>query len=250
MATSSNASRAAAMLLLLGRAGVEGAALKDLAEELDDAKPPVLRCLQSLIEFGFAEQVARGRYRLGPSIFSLARSEGAVQVEIARWRSVLDELAEGLGQTVYLVRRAGFDITVVDKQVGTSPVQALVSAIGGRLPMGVGAGSIAILSTFDRPKWMEIVKRNAAKYSKWNLDADIVSKHVDQATIRGYAYDSGLLIPELAGLSVPIRERGQYESDLSLTMSVPIRFFEINQPSEIAAKVRHIIERTQGRAGK
>lgn len=236
------------MLLLLGKAGAAGAALKDLAEELQDAKPAVLRCLNALIEFGFAEQVARGRYRLGPSIFSLARSDGAVQVEVARWRSVLEEIADTLGQTIYLVRRAGLDVVIVDMQVGTSPVQALISGIGGRLPMGIGAGSVSILATLDRADWADIVRRNAKKYPNWKLDTEIVSKQVEQATVRGHAYDSGLLIPECAGLAVPIRERGQYESDLSLTLSVPKSFFDIHQPADVAGRIRNIIEKTQGRS--
>jgi DNA-binding IclR family transcriptional regulator len=250
MAASTNAARAAAMLLILGKSGVSGVALKDLAEELEDAKPAVLRCLNSLIEYGFAEQVARGRYRLGPSIFSLARTEGAVQVEVARWRSLLEEVVQAFGQSAVLVRRAGLEVVVVDKLVGTSPVQALVVSIGGRLPMGIGAGSVAILSSLDREDWEQIVKRNAARYPKWNFDSDLVVKHIEQAVVRGFSFDSGLLIPECAGLAVPIRERGRYSSDLSVTMSVPKSFFEANQPAEVAGRIRSIIERNQGSGSK
>ncbi|WP_374618759.1 IclR family transcriptional regulator [Devosia sp.] len=248
MASSSNASRAAAMLLLLGKSGAAGAPLKELAEELEDAKPAVLRCLNSLIEFGFAEQVSRGRYRLGPTIFSLARSESAVQVEVARWHSVLDEVVETFGQSVALVRRAGMEVVIVDKLVGTSPVQALVTQIGGRLPMGIGAGSVAILSSLDHPDWAEIVQRNSEKYPKWNFDAEMVAKHVEQAVVRGFSFDSGLLIPECAGLAVPIRERGQYESDLALTLSVPRAFFEANQPTQVASRLKSIIDARQSGA--
>lgn len=236
------------MLLLLGKSGATGAPLKDLAEELNDAKPAVLRCLNSLIEFGFAEQVARGRYRLGPTIFSLARSESAVQVEVTRWHSVLEEVVETFGQSVALVRRAGMEVVIVDKLVGTSPVQALVAQIGGRLPMGIGAGSVAILSSLDRSDWTEIVKRNAAKYAKWKFDAEMVAKHVEQAVVRGFSFDSGLLIAECAGLAVPIRERGQYRSDLALTLSVPRAFFEVNQPAQVASAISNIIEARQGGA--
>ncbi len=242
VSTSSNASRAAAMLLMLGRAGVSGAALKDLAAELGEAKPPVLRCLNSLIEYGFAEQVARGRYRLGPSIFSLARTKSAVEIEVARWRSVLEEVVEHLGQTVSLVRRAGLNVVVVDKQVGTSPIQALVDDIGGRLPMGIGSGSVSILATMDQSDWTEIVRRNSDKYPNWNLDADVVAKHVKKASVQGFSHDVGLLIPECAGLAVPIRERGRYESSLSLVLSVPRSFFDLHEASDVAHQMKSIIE--------
>jgi len=245
MQSSSNAARAAATLLLLGRSGVNGLSLKELSEEIGDAKPAMLRCLSALIEYGFAEQVSRGRYRLGPSIYSLARSESAVNVEVATWRSSLVEIAESFGQTVYLVRRAGLDVVVVDMQVGTSPVQALTSGIGGRLPMGIGAGSVAILGTLDPANRTDIILRNAPKYARWKLGAERITSHVEQAAARGYASDIGLFIPECGGLAVPIRERGHYEAGMSLTLSAPNSFFEMHQPSVVAAKIKQIIQHVQ-----
>ena len=242
MATSLNAARAADTLILLGKAGVEGKALKEISSELDAAKPSVLRCLNALIESGFAEQIARGRYRLGPAIFSLARSESAVEIEVDHWRPVLEEVVEAYGQTVYLVRRAGRNVLVADKLVGTAPIQALVSDIGGRLPMGLGTGSVAILASLDQADWRKIVEQNAKKYADWGIEVNEVAELVQRASIQGFVYDMEVFIPECAGIAVPIRDPGRYEANLALTLSSPASFLMKNKPAEVAGRIKSIIE--------
>lgn len=245
MSFSTNAARAAATLLELGRAGAEGTTLKNLATAVGDPKPAMLRCLSALLEYGFAEQVARGRYRLGPSIYSLAKAESAVHVEVAKWRPALVLLAEKLGQTMYLVRRAGMDVVVIDMQIGTSPVQALTNGIGGRLPMGIGSGSLAIVSTLDPQARSEIIATNAHRYSQWTLDAAIVARYVEEAVPRDYSCDVGLIIRDWGGLAVPIRERGEYAAAMSLTMTAPKSFFDTHHHGVVAAEIKKVISRVQ-----
>jgi len=242
MSSSLNASRAADTLILLGKAGVNGMLLKDISSQLGVAKPSVLRCLNALTESGFAEQIARGRYRLGPAIFSLARSESAVEIEVDHWRPVLEEVTEEFGQTVYLVRRAGRNVVVADKEVGTAPIQALVSDIGGRLPLGIGSGSVAILSTLDRPDWEEVASFNSQKYTRFGVEMDAVSELVHKASIQGFVCDSGVFIPDCGGIAVPIRDPGRYEANLALSLSFPASFLKRNKPSEVAGKMKDIIE--------
>jgi DNA-binding IclR family transcriptional regulator len=245
MSASTNASRALVTLLELGRAGVAGITLKDLAAAVGDPKPAMLRCLQALLEYGFAEQVARGRYRLGPSIYSLAKAENAVHVEVAKWRSALALLAEKLGQTMYLARRAGLDVVVIDMEIGSSPVQALSSGIGGRLPMGIGSGSLAIVSTLDPQVRSQIIATNADRYSQWKLDVATVTRYVDQAAPRDYSCDVGLIIPDVGGLAVPIRERGQYSAVMALGMTAPKSFFDTHNHGAIADEIKKVISRVQ-----
>ena len=245
MSVSTNAARAAAMLLELGRAGVPGTTLKDLAAAVGDPKPAMLRCLAALMEYGFAEQVARGKYRLGPSIYSLAKAESVVHVEVAKWRPALELLAAKLGQTMHLVRRAGMDVVVINMQIGTSPVQALTTGIGGRLPMGIGSGSLAILATLDPEDRSEIIATNAHRYPQWTLDVATVTRYVEQAVLRGYSCDVSLIISDWGGLAVPIRERGEYAAAMSLTMTAPKSFFDTHDHDAVADEIKKVISHVQ-----
>lgn len=241
MVNSEGAARAALLLLELGKAGSAGASLLEIAEALGQTKPTLLRSINSLIDYGFIEQVARGRYRLGPSIYSLARVESAVILDVASWRPVLERLASTFGQTIYLVRRAGLDVVVIDMQVGSAPVQALTSGIGGRLPMGIGSGSLAIMATLDPDDQDAMISANAPRYAHWNLTAPVVTEIVKKATVNGHASDVGLIIPECGGIGVPIREQGRYIATMSIVLSAPLLFFSQNSIADVAKEIKKAI---------
>jgi DNA-binding IclR family transcriptional regulator len=241
MVSSEGGARAALLLLELGKAGSAGAPLLEIADALGQTKPTLLRSIKSLIDYGFVEQVARGRYRLGPSIFSLARAENAAVLDIANWTSVLDKLARTFGQTFSLVRHAGLDVVVLDKRVGGAPVQALMSEIGGRLPMGMGSGSVAILTTLDPDDRDAIIAANARRYAKWNLTAAQVTEIVRKATVNGHVSDLGHMIPECGGIGVPIHERGRYTATMSIALSAPLQFFSQNRIPDVAKEMKKAI---------
>ncbi|UXR92860.1 IclR family transcriptional regulator [Agrobacterium tumefaciens] len=241
MATSEGGARAALLLLELGKVGSSGTTLMELAKALNQTKPTLLRTISSLIDHGFVEQIIRGRYRLGPSIYSLARAESAVMLDVASWRPVVEDLADTLGQTIYLTRRAGLDIVVIDMQVGSAPVQALTTGIGGRLPMGIGSGSLAILATLDPHDQEVLIAANAHRYSQWNLEPAAVAEIVKKAMVNGYANDAGLIIPETGGIGVPIREQGRYVASMSIVLSAPIQFFSQNNIPEVAKHIKTAI---------
>ncbi len=225
MASSEGGARAALLLLELGKAGSGGASLQEIAHSLGQAKPTLLRGIKALVDHGFVEQIVRGRYRLGPSIFALARVESAVARDVASWRPVLENLAQMFGQTIALVRRAGLDVVVVDKRVGEAPVQASITDIGDRLPMGIGSGSLAILATLEPDDCNAILSTNAHRYGRWGSTAQEIGGIVKRATVAGHASDLGLVIPECGGIGVPIHERGRYTATMSITLSAPLPFF-------------------------
>jgi DNA-binding IclR family transcriptional regulator len=85
--SSSNAERAAVVLLALGEAGLGGMALRDLAQTVGEAKPALHRTLTAMIRHGFVEQPQdRGNYRLGPAIFALSRRESSAAERVRRGR--------------------------------------------------------------------------------------------------------------------------------------------------------------------
>ena len=238
MASSDGGARAALLLLELGKSGSHGASLQEVAEALRQTKPTLLRGINSLIDYGFVEQVSRGRYRLGPSIYALARAESAVALDVATWRRVLEKLADDFGQTIHLVRRAGLDVVVIDMQVGNAPVQALAGGIGGRLPMGIGSGSLAIMGTLDPLDQDAMLSSNEARYARFGLGLSRVSEIVKRASADGHSSDVGLIIPECGGIGVPIREPGRLAASMAITLSAPLEFFSKNQIFNVAKAMK------------
>jgi len=237
---STNAERAAMVLLKLGESAPSGMALKELASGLGEGKPAVHRTLAALARHGFVEQIGRGRYRLGPSVYALARREHSALERIQRWRPALMTLAQHFGHCIYLMGRAGLDAVVLDMHVGPAPVQALTSGIGGRLPLGVGPGSIAILSTLDADDRRLIMETNTPRYRERKVEPRLVERLVAGAVARGHARDLGDFVAGCGGIAVPVRERNG-SCSTAITVAAPLAFLSEENIADILARLDRVI---------
>jgi DNA-binding IclR family transcriptional regulator len=241
--TSSNAERAALVLLALGEPGGAGVPLREIAERLSEAKPAVHRTLMALARHGFVETVGRGRYRLGPSIYALAHQETAATEKVQRWRPILMASALQFGHCTYLVSRAGMDAVVLDLDAGTAPVRALTNGIGGRLPLGFGPGPAAILSTLDPRSREFILESNAERYRQRGIDPTVIRHIVNEAATHGYARDLGDFLPDCGGIAMPIRERDGSGS-AAITVATPLSYLSPERIEDIVAFLGEAIERS------
>ncbi len=247
--SSSNAERAAMVLLALGGAGIGGLALKDIAAGIGDAKPAVHRALVALARHGFVERAAgRGRYRLGPAIYALSRRQSSAQEKVAIWRPVLMEIAERLGATTFLTERSGLDSVVLDMHVGAMPVQMLVEGVGGRLPLGTGPGSAAILAMLDPPSRDFVLTANADRYRQRGMEPDVVRAMVEDAAAAGHALSQGEIFPGFGGVGVPIRERDGSTTS-AITASTLLTRLTAATIADSVALIRDAIRRVQNDGG-
>ncbi|EWY40987.1 IclR family transcriptional regulator [Skermanella stibiiresistens SB22] len=241
LSSSSNAERAAAVLLVLGEAGSDGLALKDIAARMGEAKPAVHRTLVALAKHGFVEQARnRGGYRLGPSIYALACRQNTAAEKVRKWRPALMALAERLGHGVYLMERAGMDAVVLDMHMGTAPIQALTNGVGGRLPMGLGPGSASILAMQDGGTRDFILTANADRFAQRAIGQDIVRRMVERAAEQGFGIDLGEIIPGCGGIAIPIRERGG-GTTTAISTAMPLSFLSQPNIDLVLREIRAVI---------
>ncbi|RDD69704.1 helix-turn-helix domain-containing protein, partial [Paracoccus versutus] len=135
--SSSNAGRAAEILILLGQADRKGMALAALAAATGEAKSSVHRTLVALAEYGLVVQNGnRGNYMLGPATYALAHRSLGVNEIVATYRPALIDITGRTQFSTYLMVRSGLDTICLDYQMGQIVAQPYVSGIGGRIPMG------------------------------------------------------------------------------------------------------------------
>jgi DNA-binding IclR family transcriptional regulator len=242
LSSSTNAERAASVLLVLGEAGSEGLALKDIAGRMGEQKPAVHRTLMALAKHGFVEQSQnRGNYRLGPSIYALACRQNTAAEKVRKWRPALMTLAGRLGHCIYLMERAGTDAVVLDMQMGTAPIQALTNGVGGRLPMGLGPGSASILAMQDAGTRDFILKANTDRFVQRGVDLDMVHRMVGRAVETGYGLDLGEIIPGCGGVAMPIRERGG-GTTTAISSAMPLSFLSTSNIDLVLREIRAVID--------
>jgi len=224
--TSLNAERALEILLALGEVGADGLSLSQIAERLGGAKSAAHRSLSALRNKGFVEPAGRyGHYRLGPAIPVIARQQGRLDSQIQLIRPAMTDFARKTGFTTYLMVQAGIDALCAEI-ISRSPRSQFTMGVGARVPMGIAAGSMALLSIMPEEAVAEIIKANAERYASHPalraIDAALIAEQVAQSRVRGYAINMGYYLPGEGGLGLPIRRRHHYEVDVAVSFNAPI----------------------------
>ncbi|WP_245410174.1 IclR family transcriptional regulator [Falsochrobactrum shanghaiense] len=223
---SSNAVRALDILLVIANAHEDGLALAEIAQQLGETKPAVHRSITSLLHRGFVESAGkRGHYRLGPAIFLLARRQARLEPLIAKFGPGMTEFARRTGFTVYMMVQAGVD-AVCAEMISRFTQQQLWMGIGARVPMGVAAGSLALLSMLPEADARQIIERNASRYAQHpavqHVDEKVVAAQAADARRRGYAVNLGYYLPGEGGIGLPIKATSMYEMDIAISFTAPL----------------------------
>ena len=155
--------RAATLLLLVGRAGVSGARLADLVAQSELSKPTVRRMLLALVRSGLLDQDETTRtYYIGPEIYALGTLVGTrFGIHGAALRSLV-RLSQQSGDTAFLsVPRDVYSICL-HREDGSYPIRVQALQAGDRHPLGVGAGSLAMLAAMTDAEIETIIAANIA----------------------------------------------------------------------------------------
>jgi DNA-binding IclR family transcriptional regulator len=120
--------------------------------------------------------------------------------------------------------RAGDEIVCIDSREGSFPIRVLTLNVGDRRPLGIGAGSLAILATLADDEIDRVFIANAEALSRYTFDEVRLRQMIRDTRQNGYAYNNVHVIPgmenvtDMAGIGVPICKRnGEPVAALHLT---------------------------------
>jgi len=180
--------------------------VRELAISLGEPRPTVHRILQNLAELGYVDAgPKRGTYRLGLELFRLG-SLVALRVDVREAAaSVMQEIHQALEETVYLVIQRDHEAVCIDRIEGLH-IRSMFLALGGSLPLHLGAGPRALLAHLPRAYWDEYLA--AVKLTPLT-PASPTSKHqvveLLEATLRsGYAVSDEDVVTGIASVGAPI----------------------------------------------
>jgi DNA-binding IclR family transcriptional regulator len=187
---------------------VAGANLGQLAEHAKLSKPTAHRLLNGLRKLGLVDYEEKTRlffpglklYRMG--LASAARFD---LVQLAQPAMAL--LAEETLDTVYLSMRTGDSALCVARQVGSFPIRTLTLEVGDYRPLGLGAGSLALLSALPDAEVAQVITRNREQLAPHpNFHGDALQRMVRQTREQGYALNDGNMLPEMVALGVVVHD--------------------------------------------
>ena len=189
--------------------GEPGHRVSELAKALGQTQATTHRLLQQLVDEGLVEQQpASRRYRLGLEFFALAARAGDAGGLRALCRPALLRLGAALGDSVFLLVRHGFDALCLDRWEGPFPIRSFTGDIGGRVPLGIGQGSMAILAHLPEAERDEVMRYNVPRLrALGSFDEVYLRAESARARQRGYAATNSGLLDGMAGAAVPVFDR-------------------------------------------
>ena len=175
-----------------------GSRLLDLATRTGLQRPTVHRMLKCLATENMVQQDGdTHRYFLGSMAFELGLT-AAPRFNLREiCHPAMTRIAEATGDTVFLTHRSGLDSVCIDRHEGTFPIKTFTLEIGMRRPLGVGTGSLAILSALPEEEIQRVVVANAARLPEYGLNTGVLLAQVKKSQKLGYALRE---VPSLAGV--------------------------------------------------
>lgn len=235
--------RVARILRTLSGDRADGLALSDISRETGYGKTTTHRLLGALVDVGFVHQdTSNRRYRLGTLAIEIGR-KAHEQGVAALVTPVLKRLAKDTGDTVFASIREGLSAICVAREVGSYPIQTLTLEVGDRRPLGVGAGSLALLAALPDREIEQVLRLNALWLKDYpGFDAEELRSLVARTRQEGYAFNEGRIVAGMCAIGVAVADRsGSPLAALSIA-AIDQRMGQDRLP--------HLVERLQGEAAR
>lgn len=206
--------RALSLLNLVGLIAGErstGASLSEVASISGRPKASVHRMLQALIAMGYVERFDEGGYRLGVQSQILGQlAQKSVDALVTESESSLLRLAELSQDTAFLTLRTGNYSICARREEGFGEILNNALSVGDRHPLGIGAGSLAILSELSPAEVDAQFEANAQLYAERYPKVSVAALRdiIDRARVDGFVHNPGLFAQGSWAVGVPLRIRG------------------------------------------
>lgn len=210
MAGTQSIERAIALLRLIAASKRAGETAVSLSQKLDLDRTTVHRILRCLADEGLLTQKGqRGSYTLGPLLYRLGLA-AAERLDLRQLcRPSLSRIAAEVGDTVFLMIREGHESVCADRVSGSFPVKTLVVDVGTRRPLGVGAGSLAILAAIPADEAEAALETNKGRLSAFGgLSVAVIRAAMEEARSARRVSVDVIGVEGVQAVAVPVLDPG------------------------------------------
>lgn len=198
--------RAIGLLRLIARGPRDGVRLVDIARQAGLTKGTAHRLVAALADEGLvAVDPETRRYHIAGGLVALAAGAAGRYNLAAIARPALRRIADRTADTAYLWVRDGTDVVCLDRQEGAFPIRVLTWEPGYRRPLGVGAGSLALLACLPDDRVAALVAETAERRAEFGqFETDAVLSMVAETRVNGFAHAPGLVIDGMSAVGVAV----------------------------------------------
>lgn len=198
--------RALSLLSHVAAVGDAGAQLAALVTASGLNKPTVRRQLMALMRAGLVEQDgASRRYFLGQQLYVLGHLASRRHGLLEQAAESLRRISAACGDTSFVSARQGDWAVCLHRQEGPHPVRTHALQTGDQNPLGVGAGSLAMLAALPETEREAVIERIAPTLAAYpGYSAAIIRADVAETAAHGHSLNPGRVHPSSWGLGVAL----------------------------------------------
>jgi DNA-binding IclR family transcriptional regulator len=199
--------RAIEVMRRVAEAGVHGVRLTDLVNATGLKQPTVSRLIGALMHEGLIDQDSRSRrLYLGVETFALGAIASARFGIHNLALDALLQLAATTEDSAFLSIPRDTVSICLHREEGTFPIRTQVLKAGDRYPLGVGAGSLAILAAMPDTEVDRVIAKNVAQVAEAfpNHSPNRLRQLVAETRRTGFAVNSGLIVSGSWGIGVAV----------------------------------------------
>ncbi|MCB2076582.1 MAG: helix-turn-helix domain-containing protein [Novosphingobium sp.] len=150
------------------------------------------------------------RYFLGFLAFELGLATQAESQVQHHWRETIERVARETRLTSYLMARSDYEAVCLVCAQGSTTIRAMPLEVGQRLPLGIGAGSLAILATLENAEIDDVISTNASRLHQFpggGQQEDRIRERIAAAREQGYSISAGSVANGLVGVGMTVQPR-------------------------------------------
>lgn len=199
--------RALKVLKAIARTRVTGISLAKLTRDTDLNKPTVHRLVLALMAEGMVEQDPHSLlYFLGPECYALGVIASERHGLGRAAANTVARMAQRCGDSAFFSIRSDVNAVCLIREDGDYPLKTHVLLPGIRHPLGIGAGSLAILAALDDAEVERCLAANAdligTKYPGFSIP--LLRDEVIITRARGYSVNEGHVVAGSWGMGIAI----------------------------------------------
>jgi DNA-binding IclR family transcriptional regulator len=149
------------------------------------------------------------RYRLGMTLFELARA-GYARIDLKEIaRPIMEDLMRSTRQSVFLGIRSGDHVSIIDIVEATQDLK-ITAPIGTRVPLLAGAIGKALLAHMEEDQAASLIRAlGLRRYTEKSItDPDLYMMKVAEARVSGYGLDDEEYIQGVRAVAAVIQNSG------------------------------------------
>lgn len=223
-----------------------GGTLSRIAEATNLSTSTTHRILRALSEERLLRYDEASRcYFLGLLAFELGLATQAESQVQPYWRETIEHLARQTRLTTYLMARSDCEAVCLLCVQGSTFIRAMPIEVGQRLPLGIGAGSLAILAAMDDAEIDHVLASIASRlqlYPRDGAQVEAIRDRVARARREGYVVSSGTVAGGLVGVGVPVLPRKGL-LQLAISVSAATDVMDPGEARQIASLIDAAIRR-------